>query len=107
MDRKIVEFIITGIGVNEITRMLPVGKNRIRELRHKAEAAGYILADGQRGEVSLPPYPERVFPDPVFSTTGCVVIHETMRGSARIRAVTDMLAAFLTERKSSLSGKTT
>ncbi len=64
MDRKIVEFLITGTGINEITRTLHVGKNRIRELRRKAEEAGYIGAYGQRGEVALPPYPERVFPDP-------------------------------------------
>ena len=49
----------------------------------------------------------RVFPEPVFSTIGCIVIHESMRGSARIRAVVDMLSAYLTERKSSLSGRPT
>jgi DNA-binding transcriptional LysR family regulator len=47
----------------------------------------------------------RVFPEPVFSTIGCIVIHESMRGSARIRAVVDMLSAYLTARKPSLSGR--
>ena len=64
MDRKIIELLITGVGVNKLARTLHVGKNRIRALRRKAEEAGYIIADGRRGEVALPPYPERVFPDP-------------------------------------------
>lgn len=64
MDRKIIELLLTGVGVNKLARTLHVGKNRIRALRRKAEEAGYIIADGRRGEVALPPYPERVFPDP-------------------------------------------
>ena len=47
----------------------------------------------------------RVFPEPVFSTTAWIVIHESARGSARIRAVVDLLAAYLAERKASLSGR--
>ena len=47
----------------------------------------------------------RVFPEPVFSTTGWIVVHESSRGSARTRVVVDALAAYLAERKSSLSGR--
>lgn len=53
-----------GVGINAITRTLNVGKNRIRDLRRRAVAAGYITTDGRRGEAALPPYPESVFPDP-------------------------------------------
>lgn len=47
----------------------------------------------------------RVFPLPVFSTTGWIVYHETMRDTVRVRTVVDMLGAYLDARKESLSGK--
>lgn len=63
MDRKIVELLIGGTGVNEIARTLNVGKSRIRELRVRASGAGYIGPDGGPGSIALPPYPEVIFPD--------------------------------------------
>jgi len=59
VDRKIVELLIAGKSQNEIKATLRVGKKRIRRAHSDAEAAGYF-----RG-VSLPVYPEAVFPDPI------------------------------------------
>lgn len=58
MDRKIVERLLGGAGVNEICRELKVGKRRVTSLRAKADEAGYLT-----GEVVLPPYPEALFPE--------------------------------------------
>lgn len=41
----------------------------------------------------------RVFPEAVVSTTAWLVYHETLRHSARCRAVIEMLAAYLEQRK--------
>lgn len=65
MDRKIVELLIGGAGVNCIARNLHVGKMRIRVLHDKAKKYGYLTVDDVRGAVALPPYPEPIFPDPV------------------------------------------
>lgn len=46
-----------------------------------------------------------VFPDPIASAVGWIVYHETVRNSARIRAVVDMLAAFLDTHRDELSGR--
>lgn len=63
MDRKIVERMMAGAGVNEIACGLHVGKTRIRALRKKAEEYGYLAPAGGRGATPLPPYPEPLFPD--------------------------------------------
>ena len=57
VDRKIVESLISGKGVNEIARDMRVGKARIRKLRDLAEEAGFL-----GGRVPLPPYPAHLFP---------------------------------------------
>lgn len=59
VDRKIVEALLSGKGVNAIARDLLVGKARIRQVRSQAVEAGYL--DGS----PLAPYPEALFPDPV------------------------------------------
>ena len=65
MARKIVELLIGGAGIKSIAHTLHVGKARVRVVLEKAKEYGYLTADGGRGGVSLPPYPEPVFPDPV------------------------------------------
>jgi transposase len=65
VDRKIVELLIGGMGLNAIGRSLHVAKRRIRALRERAKVQGYLEEDGQRGPTALPPYPEAIFPDPV------------------------------------------
>ena len=63
MDRKIVELLRGGMGLNAVTRTLHVGKCRIRRLRAQALAAGYITAEGRPGAAAMPPYPEALFPE--------------------------------------------
>jgi transposase len=65
MDRKIVEWLVHGTGLNQITRTLHVGKNRVRRLRELAKERRYLEESGRPGPVPLPPYPEALFPDPV------------------------------------------
>jgi transposase len=69
MDRKIVEMLMSGASVKPIARSLHVAKRRIRALRERAKEYGYLEADGRRGSVALPPYPEAIFPDPVDGRT--------------------------------------
>lgn len=64
MDRKIVEMLISGVGVNQIAKNVHVSKRRIRALREQAKERRYLEEDGTRGPVSLPQYPEALFPDP-------------------------------------------
>ena len=56
VDRKIVEALLVGKSNNAIALMLKVHKRRVREVRAKAVAAGYL-----DGTVPLPPFPEAVF----------------------------------------------
>jgi transposase len=65
VDRKIVELLMGGTGVNAIARQLKVSKRRIRALRESAWEYGYLERDGRPGTMKPPPYPEAVFPDPV------------------------------------------
>jgi transposase len=65
VDRKIVELLRCGTGVNEIVRRLGVSKRRVRLLRERAWEYGYLERDGRPGTVTPPGYPEAVFPDPV------------------------------------------
>ena len=65
MDRKVVELLIGGAGVNFISRTLHVSKVRVRRLREQAKEYGYLTEQGKRGAVELPPYPEGLFPDAV------------------------------------------
>lgn len=65
MDRKIVELLLTGAGVNSVARDLRVGKKRVSILCKQAKKYGYLTEAGERGAVALPPYPESVFPDAV------------------------------------------
>ena len=60
MDRKIVEQLVSGKGLNAICRDLKVGKNRATHVREKAREYGYL-----DGITPIPPFPEAIFPDPV------------------------------------------
>lgn len=55
MDRKIVEQLILKKSFNEIERVLPVGKKRIKKVHDLAKALGYL------DDKPLPPYPESIF----------------------------------------------
>ena len=48
---------------------------------------------------------ERVFEDPIDRMTISIVYHEAARGSARLRAVLDLLIQYHLERKDALSGQ--
>ena len=63
MERKIVELLISGAGVNYVTRTLHVSKTRVRRLREQAKEHGYLDVEGKKGLAALPRYPEAVFPD--------------------------------------------
>lgn len=63
LDRKIIELLMRGKGINAIGVTLHVSKRRIRALREKARARGYLSNGGGPGGVALPPYPEGLFPD--------------------------------------------
>src|SRR3989339_1556918 len=63
MDRKIVEFLRGGAGVNQVVATLKVSKVRVRRLRERAKEYGYLTEDGKPGARALPPYPEAIFPD--------------------------------------------
>src|ERR1017187_4928500 len=69
MDRKIVEMLIRGAGVNAIGRSLHVAKRGIRALREKAVTRGYLAEDGHPGLIALPAYPEALFVDEVDGRT--------------------------------------
>lgn len=64
MDRKIVEQLMGGASVKRIASSLHVSKRRVRGLREQAKEHGYLNALGAKGSVSLPPYPEALFPEP-------------------------------------------
>ena len=63
MDRKIVELLIQGIGINEISRSLHIAKRRVRMLQKKAVESGYLDEACKAGKTTLPPYPESLFPE--------------------------------------------
>ena len=56
MDRRIVELLILGRGVKSICKELHVGKDRVREVRERAKARGYLDKT-----LPLPPAPEALF----------------------------------------------
>ena len=58
MERKIVEKLRLGIGVNQITRELSIGKRRVMSVRGKAQERGYLDCERE-----LPRYPEALFED--------------------------------------------
>lgn len=58
MDRRIVELLIEGTGINAIVRELKVGKNTVRKVRDLAAQHGYLDAS-----IPLPVFPEAVFPE--------------------------------------------
>lgn len=60
LERKIVEYLMAGESLRWVMRKLKAGDRRVRQVREKAEAHGYL-----NGSVALPPYPETIFPDPV------------------------------------------
>ena len=56
MERKILERLLLGAGINRICRELKVSKRRVCLVRAKADEAGYLS-----GTATLPPYPESPF----------------------------------------------
>lgn len=58
LDRRIVELLIEGRGINAIMRELKVGKGTIRQIKEMAEQHGYLDAS-----IPLPVYPEALFPE--------------------------------------------
>lgn len=84
MERKIVERLLAGSGVNQICRELCVSKHRVAMVRAKAEEAQYL-----DGSIKLPAYPEALFPDAVDGRSG--------RGSAAWRELAEHLD-WITER---------
>ena len=60
MERKIVQNLLLGKGVNQICRELRVSKHRVIKVRAKADEAGYL-----DGSCSLRPFPEALFPETV------------------------------------------
>ena len=63
MERKIVELLKGGAGVNEVVVALKISKLRVRRSRERAKEYGYLAMDGKPGAAELPPYPETIFPD--------------------------------------------
>ena len=68
-----------------------------------ASGAGIGVLSCYSGDIS--PDLVRVFPEPIASTSGWIVYHETARNSARIRAVVEILAEFFDERRDLLGGR--
>jgi hypothetical protein len=60
MERKIVEQLVSGKGINAVCRDLKVGKNRAAYIREKAREYGYL-----DGTIPIPRYPEALFPEQV------------------------------------------
>ena len=65
MDRKIVELLKGGAGVNQVVAALRVSKVRVRRLREQAKEYGYLEANGKPGAAALPVYPEALFPEQI------------------------------------------
>ena len=65
MDRKIVELLKSGCGVNQVVATLRVSKVRVRRLREQAKEYGYLEASGKPGAAALPSYPEAIFPEQI------------------------------------------
>lgn len=84
MERKILERLLAGTGINRICRELGISKHRVAMVRAKAEEAQYL-----DGSVGLPPYPEAVFPEVADGRSG--------RGSAAWRELEQHLT-WITER---------
>ena len=75
MERKIVEQLLLGTRLNEISRELHVSKRRVIMTRAKAEEAGYL-----DGGASLPLYPKALFPETPDSHGACEVVHVARAG---------------------------
>ena len=67
-----------------------------------ASGAGIGVFICQQGEGN--PELIRVFPEPVAATATYIVYHESLRGSARIRVVADLLAELLKSKEALISG---
>ena len=59
MERKIVEFLVSGKSFNAICQMLRVGRRRVAYIREMARVYGYLDQS-----TPIPPYPEALFPNP-------------------------------------------
>ena len=66
MDRSILDKLLLGRGVDKVALEVRVGKRRVREVREKAIAHGYLDASGKAaGLVVRPLAPMALFPDPL------------------------------------------
>ncbi len=68
-----------------------------------ASAAGIGVTTCLQGDSD--PSLVRVFPEPVAFQPCYIVYHESLRGSARIRAMADLLAEFLKAKEASVAGR--
>src|SRR4051794_1726188 len=65
MDRSILDKLSLGRGVEKIADEVKVGKRRVREVREKAIAYGYLDATGKCAGLTVRPLaPLPLFPDP-------------------------------------------
>ena len=58
MDHRILELLLQGKGVKAVCKRLKVGKDRVREVREKARAFGYL-----DGSAAIPIAPLALFPE--------------------------------------------
>ena len=93
MDRCILEKLLLSRGVEKIALELKVGKRRVREVREKAIAHGYLSADGKSPANTAPPLaPLPLFPDPQDGRTLKVSPQEALL-SERLEWVRERLLA--------------
>ena len=77
----------------------------------RTEAANVLVSSGAGIGVLVCPYADkqpdfvRVFPQPIHSIQCWFVYHESLRGSARIKAVLDMLVDYTHEQRAVFSGR--
>lgn len=93
MDRCILDRLFLGRGVEKIARELKVGKRRVREVREKAIAHGYLAITGKSaGTVAPPLAPLPLFPDPQDGRT-LKVSHQEAALSSRLDWIKERLLA--------------
>jgi hypothetical protein len=93
MDRCILDKLLLSRGVEKIALELRVGKRRVREVREKAIAHGYLSADGKSPGSIVPPLaPLPLFPDPQDGRTLKVSPQEALL-SGRLEWVRERLLA--------------
>ena len=82
----------------------PVTRVDSTEMAYNIVAAGAAIGVISSTAASSAPDILRVFPNPVASSTGWIVYHETARNSARIKFVVDTLCEYFASQESLISG---